>query len=170
MAVNGSALQHHALCGDARVTARGKPLGAGAALSGSALAAKDLAAVRPALGITGVDPYVDACGIFFAQAFAGRPPARLRSVALDAAGAARAAIVAGPWCPSAAPPARAAFHRAGARSVACAVQPSPSMGRSATLLNTRQAAPVTGTAADGEGNPQAAPADAKGLTRKAWPA
>lgn len=37
------------------------------------------------------------------------------------------------------------------------------MGRIAALLNTLRAAPVTGTAPDGEGNPQTATADAKGL-------
>lgn len=121
-AVNCLAVQHDALYGDASMTACGKPLGASAALYGSALAVDDLAAMLEAPGITRVDLYGDSYGSFFAQAFAGRDPARLRSVVLDAG---CGVVGADPWYPEAAPQARAAFHPACARSVACAAQPGP---------------------------------------------
>lgn len=159
-AVNCPALQHDALYRSASVAACGTALGASAALYGSALAADDLAALLDALGIARVDLYGDSYGTFFAQAFAGRHPAHLRSVVLDAA---YAVVGADPWFPEAAPQARAAFDQACARSAACAAQPGPSMGRIDALLNALRAAPVTGTAPDGEGQPQTATADAKGL-------
>ena len=159
-AVDCPALQHDALYSAASVTACGRELGASAALYGSALAADDLAAVLDALGIARIDLYGDSYGTFFAQAFAGRHPAYLRSVVLDAA---YAVVGADPWYPEAAPQAHAAFDQACARSAACAAQPGPSMGRIAALLDTLRSAPVTGTAPDGEGNPQTATADAKGL-------
>jgi pimeloyl-ACP methyl ester carboxylesterase len=71
------------------VDACGTRLGASAALYGSGLAADDLAAVLDALGIHKVDLCSDSYGTFFAQAFAGRHPQRLRSVVLGAAYAVR---------------------------------------------------------------------------------
>lgn len=107
-AVNCPALQRDALYSDASVTACGGKMGASAALYGSALAADDLAAVLDALGIARVDLHGDSYGTFFAQVFAGRLPAQLRSVVLDAA---YAVIGADPWYAEAAPQARAAFAR-----------------------------------------------------------
>ena len=159
-AVNCPAVQHDALYRGASVAACGAALGASAALYGSALAADDLDAVLDAPGITRVDLYGDSYGTFFAQAFAGRHPAKLRSVVLDAA---YAVVGTDPWYAEAAPQARAAFDQACARSAACAAQPGPSMGRIDALLQTLRATPVTGTAPDGEGQPQTATADAKGL-------
>jgi pimeloyl-ACP methyl ester carboxylesterase len=155
-----SALQHDPLSLPANVAACGAQLGERAALYGSALAADDLAAVIGALQLGRVDLYGDSYGTFFSQTFAGRHPTLLRSVVLDAA---YAVIGADPWYPEAAPQARAAFDAACARSPACAAQGGTSMERIGALLQALRAAPVTGTAPDGDGTLQTATADAQGL-------
>ena len=66
----------------ARCAAR---LGPRAHLYGSDLATDDLAALIGALGLGRVDLYGDSYGTFFAQTFAGRHPALLRTLVLDAA-------------------------------------------------------------------------------------
>jgi len=154
------ALQRDAFYSPASVAACARQLGGTAALFGSALAADDLAAVLDALLIGRIDLYGDSYGTFFAQAFAGRHPDRLRSLVLDAA---YAVVGADPWYPEAAPQARAAFDNACARSAACAALPGRSMDRIEALLQSVRAAPVTGSAPDGDGHPQTATADARGL-------
>jgi pimeloyl-ACP methyl ester carboxylesterase len=154
------ALQYDPLSLPQSVAACGAQLGERAALYGSALAADDLAAVIDALQLGRVDLYGDSYGTFFSQTFAGRHPALLRSVVLDAA---YAVIGADPWYPEAAPQARAAFDAACARSPACAALGGASMDRVTALLQTLRAAPVTGTAPDGDGTLQTAIADAQGL-------
>lgn len=154
------ALQHDPLSLPKSIAACGTQLGERAALYGSALAADDLAAVIEALQLGRVDLYGDSYGTFFSQTFAGRHPALLRSVVLDAA---YAVIGADPWYPEAAPQARAAFDAACARSPACAAQGGASMDRIGVLLQTLRAAPFTGTAPDGDGTLQTATADAQGL-------
>lgn len=159
-AVRCPALQRDAFYGPGTVAACGRQLGATAALFGSALAADDLAAVLDALHIDRVDLYGDSYGTFFAQAFAGRHPERLRSVVLDAA---YAVVGADPWYPEAAPQARAAFDSACQQSPACAALPGRSMDRIQALLQQLRAAPVSGTAPDGDGRPQPVTANAQGL-------
>jgi pimeloyl-ACP methyl ester carboxylesterase len=159
-AVQCPALQRDPFYMPANVAACGARLGASAALYGSGLAADDLAAVLDALNIGKIDLYGDSYGTFFAQAFAGRHPERLRSVVLDAA---YAVIGADPWYPEAAPQAATAFNAACARTPACAALPGTSMDRIGALLQQLREHPVTGTAPDGDGNPQTATADARGL-------
>lgn len=159
-AVRCPALQRDPFYTPANVAACGDRLGASAALYGSGLAADDLAAVLDALKIDRIDLYGDSYGTFFAQTFAGRHPQRLRSVVLDAA---YAVIGADPWYPEAAPQAQTAFDAACARTPACAALPGSSMDRITALLRDLREHPVTGTSADGDGNPQTATADARGL-------
>jgi len=77
--------------------------------------------------------------------------------------AAYAVIGADPWYPEAAPQAQTAFDAACARTPACAALPGSSMDRITALLQDLREHPVTGTAPDGDGNPQTATADARGL-------
>lgn len=155
------ALQQDPFVSPASVAACGAQLGERAPLYGTGPAADDLAAVLDALGITTpVDLYGDSYGSFFAQAFAGRHPARLRSLVLDGA---YPVIGADPWYPEAAVQARRAFDLACARSPACAALPGPSMDRIAALLDTLRRQPVEGAAPDGDGNPQPVSADPRGL-------
>ena len=159
-AIRCPALQDDPFYQPQNVAACAAQLGAQAALYGSALAADDLAAVLDALHIGRIDLYGDSYGTFLAQAFAGRHPARLRSVVLDAA---YAVIGADPWYPEASPQARSAFDAACAQSPACAAQPGPSMDRIQALLAQLRARPVRGRAPDGDGTLQDVTADARGL-------
>lgn len=155
------ALQQDPFVTPASVAACGIQLGERAPLYGTGPAADDLAAVLDALGITTpVDLYGDSYGSFFAQAFAGRHPARLRSLVLDGA---YPVIGADPWYPEAAAQARQAFELACARSPSCAALPDSSMARIGALLDALRRQPVDGTAPDGDGNPQPVTADARGL-------
>lgn len=154
------ALQADAFFSADSVAACGRQLGARAALFGSALAADDLAALLDALQIGTVDLYGDSYGTFFAQAFAGRHPQRLRSLVLDGA---YAVTGADPWYPEAPLQAQAAFNRACQQDPGCAALPGPSMQRIETLLAQLRARPVTATAPDGNGQPQTTTADARGL-------
>jgi len=154
-------LQSDPLLTPASVAACGAQLGERAPLYGTGPAADDLAAVLDALGITTpVDLYGDSYGSFFAQAFAGRHPAHLRSLLLDGA---YAVIGADPWYGEATQQARTAFDLACARSPACAALPGASMDRIGALLDALRRTPVEGTAPDGDGNPQPVTADARGL-------
>jgi pimeloyl-ACP methyl ester carboxylesterase len=63
----------------------GDSLGERAPLYSTAYAADDLAAVLDALGARRVDLYGDSYGTYFAQVFAVRHPASLRSLVLDGA-------------------------------------------------------------------------------------
>ncbi|MFY9511625.1 MAG: alpha/beta fold hydrolase, partial [Rubrivivax sp.] len=159
-AIHCPALQADAFYTSASVAACGAQLGASAALFGTALAADDLAAVLDVLQIGQVDLYGDSYGTFFAQAFAGRHPQRLRSVVLDAA---YAVTGADPWYPEAAAQARWAFDSVCAQNPACAALPGPSTGRIAALLDSLRAQPVSGMAPDGNGTLQPVTADARGL-------
>jgi pimeloyl-ACP methyl ester carboxylesterase len=154
------ALQNDPQFRPASVAACGARLGAQAALFGTALAADDMAAVLDALGIASVDMYGDSYGTFFAQAFAGRHPQRLRSLVLDAAWP---VVGADPWYPEAALQANAAFDLGCARSAACAALPGTSMDRIRSLLAALRLDPVSGSAPDGDGRPQPVTADARGL-------
>lgn len=159
-AVRCPALQADAFYSEASVADCGEQLGASAALYGTALAADDLAALLDALQIGRIDLYGDSYGTFFAQAFAGRHPARLRSVVLDSA----YAVTGGDsWYPEAAVQARAAFDSACAQSPGCAAQPGASMRRIEALLDSLRRQPVSGVAPDGDGTLQPVTADARGL-------
>jgi len=154
------ALQADALFSADSVAACGQQLGPRAALFGSALAADDLAALLAALQLGPVDLYGDSYGTFFAQAFAGRHPQRLRSLVLDGA---YAVTGADPWYPEGPAQAQTAFNRVCERDPACAALPGPSMQRITTLLAQLRERPVTATAPDGNGQPQTTTADARGL-------
>lgn len=107
-------------------------------LYGTGLAADDLAAVLDALAIAKIDLYGDSYGTYFAQAFAGRHPDRLRSLVLDGA----YPVVGGsPWYPSESPTMRHAFDSVCERALACRDMRGPSRERIKRLLDALRAAP-----------------------------
>ena len=84
---NPEYLRRVAACGRQLNRTRALPGGGfvhGSDLYGTANAARDLAEVLAALRTGRVDLYGDSYGSYFAQTFAARYPARLRSVTLDA--------------------------------------------------------------------------------------
>jgi pimeloyl-ACP methyl ester carboxylesterase len=116
----------------------GAQLGNTADLYGTGLAADDLAAVLDTLGIAKIDLYGDSYGTYFAQAFAGRHPERLRSLVLDGA----YPVVGGsPWYPSESPTMRHAFDVVCERALGCNDVRGTSMERIKRLLEALRAAP-----------------------------
>jgi pimeloyl-ACP methyl ester carboxylesterase len=124
------------------VTACGDSLGTRSDLYGSALAADDLDALLHALGRSRVDIYGDSYGTFFAQVFAARHPARIRSIVLD--GAYPAAGL-DPWYPSISIAFRDGFDRVCRRSPACEALGGSTLGRIERLLTSlrKPGAPAT---------------------------
>ena len=110
----------------------GAELGERAALYGTADAADDLEAILAALGSGAVDLYGDSYGTFFAQVFARRHPARLRSLVLDGAYPLDGPDIA--WLPDYAPAMRAKFDLACERDPRCAALPGRSSERLAAAL------------------------------------
>ncbi len=98
-------------------------------LFNTAYSARDVARVMTALRIGKVDLYGDSYGSWFAQVFASRYPARLRSVTLDST---YQVLGLDPWYTSTVVTARRAFDQACARSRACAAATAGSHGQNAT--------------------------------------
>jgi pimeloyl-ACP methyl ester carboxylesterase len=124
-------------------------------LFNTAYSARDVARVMTALRTGRVDLYGDSYGSWFAQVFASRYPARLRSVTLDST---YQVLGLDPWYTTTVVTARRAFDQACARSRACAAATAGSHGQSATgwgrisaLAGRLARHPVTGqtTTADG---------------------
>jgi len=134
----------------------GATLGPAAYYYGTSYAADDLAAVLNALQIAQVDLYGDSYGTYFSQTFAGRHPDRLRSLVLDGA---YQVLHLSPWYPANAIAMRSAWDAVCTRSVTCRDLPGNSLERISALVEALRAAPVNGTAPDGNGNPVSATAD-----------
>jgi pimeloyl-ACP methyl ester carboxylesterase len=124
-------------------------------LFNTAYSARDVTRVMAALRTGKVDLYGDSYGSWFAQVFASRYPARLRSVTLDST---YQVIGLDPWYTSTVVTARRAFDRACALSRACSAatagshsQAATGWGRIAALAGRLARHPVTGqtTTADG---------------------
>ena len=143
------------------IGACGAWLGPRAALYGTGYATDDLEAILAALRAGPVDLYGDSYGTFFAQLFALRHPARLRSLVLDGAYPLDAPELA--WYPAYAPAMRAKFDAACARSPVCAAVPGSSMQHIAAALGRLRAAPHAARGVDVEGVPRRFRADAAAL-------
>ncbi len=123
----------------------GRRLGKAADAYGTGAAADDLADVLDLLEVPVVNIYGDSYGTYFAQAFAVRHPARVRSVVLDAAFA-----VTGfdPWEREQIEQIRFAWRAVCERSGACTGDPVAYLGELAQKL---QANPLVGEARDADG-------------------
>jgi pimeloyl-ACP methyl ester carboxylesterase len=124
-------------------------------LFNTAYSARDVARVMTALRTGKVDLYGDSYGSWFAQVFASRYPARLRSVTLDST---YQVLGLDPWYTTTVVTARRAFDQACALSRACSAATARRHGQSATgwgrisaLARRLARHPVTGqtTTADG---------------------
>ncbi|MDB5970195.1 MAG: hypothetical protein JWQ90_2645 [Hydrocarboniphaga sp.] len=131
------------------VAACGATLGDTSDLYGTGLAADDLAAVLDALQTGKIDLYGDSYGTYFSQTFAGRHPTRLRSLTLD--GAYQVTHLS-PWYPANAATVRYAFDTVCERAAACRDLPGSSLERLSQLAASLRAAPISGSAPDGNGN------------------
>jgi pimeloyl-ACP methyl ester carboxylesterase len=139
----------------------GASLGPRAALYSTAYAADDLAAILTALGVRKIDLYGDSYGTFFAQTFALRHPALLRSVTLDGA-----YPLDGPdygWYPSYPGAVRDKFNLACSRSADCAALPGDSITHILPALKALRAHPSARTAYDSDGRAREFTADASKL-------
>ncbi|HXQ31092.1 MAG TPA: alpha/beta hydrolase [Steroidobacteraceae bacterium] len=130
----------------------GADLGPTAPLYSTAYAGDDLVAILDALGIATIDLYGDSEGTFFAQVFAVRHGARLRSLVLDGAYPLAGTDI--PWYPSYAPAMRDKFNRACERSAWCRAVPGTSIDHIAPALRELRARPFRASATDYDGNLQ----------------
>ncbi len=140
----------------ASVDACGKQLGGSAYYYGTAFAVGDLAAVLDALGIDRVDFYGDSYGTFVGQVFAGLEPARIRSITLDSAYPVRAPD---PWFATDWATAWASIDVTCSRSPSCRMLGGRASDRVTALIQSIRQTPITGTAPDGDGNPQSTTLD-----------
>jgi len=138
------------------VDACAKQLGGSAYYYGTAFAVGDLAAVLDALGIDRVDFYGDSYGTFVGQVFAGLEPARIRSVILDSAYPVRAPD---PWFATDWATAWASIDVTCGRSPSCRTLGGRASDRVTALIQSIRQTPITGTAPDGDGNPQSTTLD-----------
>jgi pimeloyl-ACP methyl ester carboxylesterase len=114
----------------------------------TAYSARDADRVLQALRLSRVDLYGDSYGSWFAQAFAARYPARLRSVTLDST---YQVLGLDPWYTTTVITARRAFAAACRLWPACAAAPGQAWARIAALARRLARDPVSGktTTADG---------------------
>ena len=151
---NPEYLRRVAACGRQLNRTRALPGGGfvhGSDLYGTANAARDLAEVLAALRTGRVDLYGDSYGSYFAQTFAARYPALLRSVTLDATWP---VLGTDPFYLSTPQTMRIAFDLACRRSLACAAAaPGRSMERIADLAERLRRAPVVGRTREPGGPP-----------------
>jgi pimeloyl-ACP methyl ester carboxylesterase len=159
-AIDCEPLQKYPYLSLPRIATCGAYLGATSDLYGSGFAADDLAAVLDALAIDLIDLYGDSYGTFFAEAFAGRHPERLRSLVLDSAWP---VVGQNPWYPEAAPTMRHAFQAACDRSLVCRDIPGAASDRFDQLLSSLRQHPFWGRAHDGNGTLVNTHADASAL-------
>lgn len=149
-AVNCPGLQTADRIGVDTVGECGRLLGSKAPLYSTAYAADDLAAILEALRLPKIDLYGDSYGTYFAQVFAIRHGARLRSVVLDGAYPLNGPDYA--WYPNYAPAMREKFNVACARAPHCARLPGDSIAHILPALQRLRAAPRAASAADADGN------------------
>jgi pimeloyl-ACP methyl ester carboxylesterase len=143
------------------LSACGESLGDRAALYSAAYAADDLSAILAALQAHPIDLYGDSYGTYFAQVFAVRHPAALRSIVLDGAYALDGPDYA--WYPSYAPAMRAKFNLACRRSPDCAKLPGSSIEHIGGVIARLRKDPFTARAADSDGKERQFTADASQL-------
>ena len=119
-------------------------------LFNTAYSARDVSRVLSALRIGRVDLYGDSYGSWFAQVFASRYPAQLRSLTLDST---FQVLGLDPWYTTTVITARQAFNQACAESVACrsAAGPHGAWSRIGLLARRLTSAPVTGETVSPEG-------------------
>ncbi len=111
-------------------------------LFNTAYSARDVSGVLRALGLHRVDLYGDSYGSWFAQAFASRYPAQLRSVTLDST---YQVLGLDPWYTTTVVTARRAFDQACSRSAACrAATRGLAWRRIGALAGRLARSPVTG--------------------------
>ena len=119
-------------------------------LFNSAYSARDVSRVLTALRIGRVDLYGDSYGSWFAQVFASRYPARLRSLTLDST---YQVLGLDPWYTTTVITARQAFDHACAESAACrsAAVAGSAWARIGQLAKRLTRSPVTGETVSPEG-------------------
>jgi len=139
----------------------GRSLGRAAPLYSTALAADDLAALLGALDIYRIDLYGDSYGSYFAQAFALRHPARVRSLTLDGADALSGPDF--PWYPHYAPAMRGKFNIACERDPYCSRLGGSSMDHIAAALRLLRERPFSAVVSYGHGSVVQFTADASRL-------
>ncbi|GIH26429.1 hypothetical protein Aph01nite_47390 [Acrocarpospora phusangensis] len=147
-------------CGRSLNRARQRPDGSyvrGADLYTTANSARDVARLLDLLAPGRVDLYGDSYGTYFAQVFASRYPARLRSVTLDAA---YPVLGADPFYPDAIDTARTAFDVACARSTGC-----DGWETIERMVAAVRAAPVSGETEDPDGTPVHATVDVDAMVQ-----
>jgi pimeloyl-ACP methyl ester carboxylesterase len=123
-------------------------LGDHANLYGTALSADDLAAVVAALGVGQVDLYGDSYGTFFAQVFAGRHPAMLRSIVLDSAYPPTGETA---WYPTQTPAMVGSIDLVCARTPSCAAAGQPPSQLLARVLAQVRRSPYRGVSYNADG-------------------
>ena len=160
-AINCAALQSAPVITIENLGACGRQLGPKAALYSTAFAADDLAAILDALGSGPVDLYGNSYGTYFAQVFALRHPAKLRSIVLDGAYALDGPDYA--WYPTYAPAMRDKFNIACRRDAACAKLAGTSLEHIAPALVQLRTHPVKAQAYDADGRLRSFTADAPHL-------
>lgn len=148
-AIDCKPLQEAPVLTEANIGACGRFLGPAASLYGSALAGDDLAAILAALGAGPVDLYGDSYGSYFAQTFALRHPALLRSLILDGAYPLDGPDY--PWYPHYAPAMREKFNRACERAPECSAIPGSSIEHIAPALKALRERPFTAHVRTGAG-------------------
>lgn len=117
----------------------------------TAYSARDAGRVLRALRLTGVDLYGDSYGSWFAQTFASRYPARLRSVTLDST---YQVLGLDPWYTTTVRTARRAFAAACQRWPACpAAGPGQAWARISALARRLARHPVSGQTITADGTP-----------------
>lgn len=119
-------------------------------LFNTAYSARDVSRVLTALRIGRVDLYGDSYGSWFAQVFASRYPAQLRSVTLDST---FQVLGLDPWYTTTVITARQAFNQACAESTACrsAAGANGAWSRIGLLAKRLTRAPITGETVSPEG-------------------
>lgn len=141
----------------------GRQLGATAPFYSAVQNADDLAAILTALGRGKIDLYGDSYGTWFAQIFAVRHAALMRSIVLDGAYPVRPVMGESPWQPFYARAMRDKFDGLCARDPACAAIPGTSIDHVKPALQALQAHPAMASALDADGKRQHFRADPTAL-------
>jgi pimeloyl-ACP methyl ester carboxylesterase len=138
----------------------GRQLGAKAPFYTAVQNSDDLAAILTVLDRGKVDLYGDSYGTWFAQIFAVRHAALMRSIVLDGAYPVRTVMGESPWQPFYAPAMRSKFDGLCARDPACAAIPGDPMKPALQML---RAHPMAVSALDADGKRQHFRADPTAL-------
>ncbi|MFO1468470.1 MAG: alpha/beta hydrolase [Steroidobacteraceae bacterium] len=162
-AVDCPALQQAAQATRELIGECGARLGERAAYYSTVNAADDLAAILEALQMPKADLYGDSYGTYFAQVFATRHGAMLRSLVLDGAYPLQGPDYA--WYPNYARAMRAKFNVACSRSPHCASLAGDSISHIRPALEKLRRQPHAASAVDADGKPREFIADA---ARLAW--